>query len=61
MNFRQVIVGVGLLLASLQAQAQEIVTVPIMGSPSTEEQHQQPVNDAYRILVMSDALAGGLG
>ena len=61
MNFRQVIVGVGLLLASLQAQAQEIVTVPIMGSQSTEELTQQPVDDAYRILVIGDALAGGLG
>ena len=51
----------GLILASSLVRAQEIVNVPIMGSQSTEEVSQQPVDDAYRILVIGDALAGGLG
>jgi hypothetical protein len=34
---------------------------PLMGSQSTEEEIVQPVDDTYRILVIGDALAGGLG
>lgn len=38
-----------------------IVEVPIMGSQSTEATVQQTIDDTYRILVIGDALAGGLG
>src|SRR5882672_7644346 len=61
MLLRPVATVLGLILASSLVQAQEIVNVPIMGSQSTEEVSQQPVDDAYRILVIGDALAGGLG
>jgi uncharacterized protein len=52
-----------LLLNPAPGQGQTVVEVPIMGSQSTETevQAQQPTEDAYRILVIGDALAGGLG
>ena len=59
---RLVIASLGLLFSCSLLQAQEVVTVPIMGSQSTEAvSQQQPVDDTYRILVIGDALAGGLG
>jgi hypothetical protein len=51
----------GLVLAPLGARAQEVVEVPIMGSQSTETAVQQTIDDTYKILVIGDALAGGLG
>jgi uncharacterized protein len=51
----------GLLLVPVLGQAQTIVNVPIMGSQSTETTVQQTIDDTYRVLVIGDALAGGLG
>jgi hypothetical protein len=50
-----------LLLYPIAGQAQTIVEIPIMGSQSTETPVEQPVDNTYRILVIGDALAGGLG
>ena len=52
---------VGLLLVTSMAFAQSVVELPIMGSQSTESTIEQPIDDTYRILVIGDALAGGLG
>jgi uncharacterized protein len=51
----------GMVLVAGEARAQAIVEVPIMGSQSTETAVQQTIDDTYRILVIGDALAGGLG
>ncbi len=51
----------GVVMGSVAGQAQTIVEVPIMGSQSTEAEVQQTIDDTYRILVIGDALAGGLG
>jgi uncharacterized protein len=61
MLLRLAIASLGLLLASDLVQAQALENAPIMGSQSTEEVIAQPVDDTYRILVIGDALAGGLG
>ena len=58
---RLAIASLALLFGSSLVQAQSFESVPIMGSQSTEEVIQQPVDDTYRILVIGDALAGGLG
>lgn len=58
---RLAIASLGLFLGSAPVQAQSFENSPIMGSQSTEEDVQQPVDDTYRILVIGDALAGGLG
>ena len=50
-----------LLLCPFAGQAQTIVEIPIMGSQSAETPVEQPVDNTYRILVIGDALAGGLG
>lgn len=49
------------LLSCPLLQAQTIAEEPIMGSQSIEELIQQSADEAYRILVIGDALAGGLG
>jgi uncharacterized protein len=51
----------GLLSFPPVGGAQTIVDLPIMGSQSTETAVQQTIDDTYRILVIGDALAGGLG
>ena len=61
----------GFILASIllttSSVAQSIVTVPVMGSDATSEaaagtdSAQAPTEDGYSILVIGDALAGGLG
>jgi hypothetical protein len=61
MLLRLAIASLGLFLASTLVQAQAVETAPIMGSQSTEEVVAQPVDDTYRILVIGDALGGGLG
>ena len=61
MLLRLAIATLSLLLASTLVEAQAVETAPIMGSQSTEEVVAQPVDDTYRILVIGDALAGGLG
>jgi len=61
MLLRLAIIVLGLSLAGASAQAQSVETAPLMGSQSTEEEIVQPVDDTYRILVIGDALAGGLG
>ena len=61
MMLRLAIASLSLFLASTLVQAQAVENAPIMGSQSTEEIVQQPVDDTYRILVIGDALAGGLG
>jgi hypothetical protein len=61
MLLRLAIASLGLFLASTLVVAQAVETAPIMGSQSTEEVAAQPVDDTYRILVIGDALAGGLG
>ena len=61
MLLRLAIALLGLCLAGALARAQTVETAPIMGSQSTEEVIAQPVDDTYRILVIGDALAGGLG
>jgi hypothetical protein len=61
MFLRLAIVFLGLFFASTLVAAQTVETAPIMGSQSTEEVAAQPVDDTYRILVIGDALAGGLG
>ena len=61
MLLRLTIASLGLFLGSALGQAQSFENAPIMGSQSTEETVQQPVDDTYRILVIGDALAGGLG
>src|SRR5689334_18595999 len=61
MLLRLAIASLGLCLASTLAEAQAVETGPIMGSQSAEELAVQPVDDTYRILVIGDALAGGLG
>jgi hypothetical protein len=61
MLLRPTIAVLGLFLCSSILQAQSFQNVPIMGSQSTEEVNPQPVDDTYRILVIGDALAGGLG
>jgi uncharacterized protein len=61
MLLRLTIASLGLFLGSVLVQAQSFENAPIMGSQSTEEVIQQPVDDTYRILVIGDALAGGLG
>src|SRR6185436_5821235 len=58
---RLVIASFGLVLSCTVLQAQSLESVPIMGSQSTEEVVHEPVDDTYRILVIGDALAGGLG
>ena len=58
---RLAIASLGLFLSSALVQAQSTETPPLMGSQSTEEVVQQPVDDTYRILVIGDTLAGGLG
>lgn len=50
-----------LVWSSALAHAQTTINVPIMGSQSTEATVQQAIDDTYRILVIGDALAGGLG
>jgi uncharacterized protein len=55
-----ILVG-SLFLGLSLGQAQSIVTVPTMGSQADDDTTQQPADDAYRILVIGDALAGGLG
>src|SRR3990170_3917045 len=61
MMLRLAIASLSLFLASTLVQAQAVENAQIMGSQSTEEIVQQPVDDTYRILVIGDALAGGLG
>ena len=61
MLLRLSIASLSLIFGSALVQAQSIENAPIMGSQSTEEVIQQPVDDTYRILVIGDALAGGLG
>lgn len=61
MLLRLAIASLGLFLASTLVEAQAVETAPIMGSQSTEEVVAQPVDDTYRILVIGDALGGGLG
>jgi len=61
MLLRLAIAFLGLFLASTLVEAQAVETAPIMGSQSTEEVVAQPVDDTYRILVIGDALGGGLG
>jgi hypothetical protein len=61
MLLRLTIASLSLFLGSALVQAQSFENAPIMGSQSTEEVIQQPVDDTYRILVIGDALAGGLG
>ena len=61
MLLRLTIASLSLIFGSALVQAQSIENAPIMGSQSTEEVIQQPVDDTYRILVIGDALAGGLG
>jgi uncharacterized protein len=61
MLLRLVVASLGLFFASTLVQAQSAENAPIMGSQSTEEVIQKPVDDTYRILVIGDALAGGLG
>ena len=61
MLLRLAIASLGLFLASTLVEAQAVETAPIMGSQSSEEVVAQPVDDTYRILVIGDALAGGLG
>ena len=61
MLLRLAIASLGLFLASTLVEAQAVENAPIMGSQSTEEVIAQPVDDTYRILVIGDALAGGLG
>ena len=58
---RLIIASLGLLFSCTFLQAQSLENAPIMGSQSTEEASPQPVDDTYRILVIGDALAGGLG
>jgi hypothetical protein len=58
---RLVIASLGLILSCTVLQAQSFENVPIMGSQSSEEVIQEPVDDTYRILVIGDALAGGVG
>ncbi len=55
------IIVFALLLCCSQVQAQENAEQPIMGSQSIEELIQQTVEDTHRVLVIGDALAGGLG
>ncbi len=61
MLLRLAISSLGLFLASTLVEAQAVENAPIMGSQSTEEVVAQPVDDTYRILVIGDALGGGLG
>jgi hypothetical protein len=61
MLLRLAIASLGLCLASTLLHAQAVENAPIMGSQSTEEVVAQPVDDTYRILVIGDALGGGLG
>jgi hypothetical protein len=61
MLLRLVIASLGLIFSGSLVQAQSFENAPIMGSQSTEEVIQQPVDDTYRILIIGDALAGGLG
>jgi hypothetical protein len=61
MLLRLVIASLGFLFGCYLVQAQSLENMPIMGSQSTEEASPQPVDDTYRILVIGDALAGGLG
>ena len=61
MLLRLAIASLVLLSGGSLLQAQSFENGPIMGSQSTEEVSQQPVDDTYRILVIGDALAGGLG
>ncbi len=61
MLLRLAIASLGLFFASTLVEAQAVETAPIMGSQSTEEVVAQPVDDTYRILVIGDALGGGLG
>jgi hypothetical protein len=58
---RLITASLGLFLSCTFLQAQSFENAPIMGSQSTEQVIQQPVDDTYRILVIGDALAGGLG
>jgi hypothetical protein len=60
MLLRIAIALLGLCLASTLVEAQAVETAPIMGSQSTEEVVAQPADDTYRILVIGDALGGGL-
>lgn len=61
MLLRLAIAALGLTFGSSLLQAQALENAPIMGSQSAEEVTVQPVDDTYRILVIGDALAGGLG
>ncbi len=61
MLLRLAIASLGLFLSSTLVQGQAFENAPIMGSQATEEVAQQPVDDTYRILVIGDTLAGGLG
>ncbi len=61
MLLRFAIASLGLLFSSAMVQGQAFENAPIMGSQATEEVAQQPVDDTYRILVIGDTLAGGLG
>ena len=61
MLFRLAIASLGMVLASTLGEAQTVENAPIMGSQSAEEVAVQPVDDTYRILVIGDALGGGLG
>ena len=61
MLLRLAIASLALCLCATLLQAQAVENVPIMGSQSTEEAITEPVDDTYRILVIGDALAGGLG
>lgn len=61
MLLRLAIASLSLCLAGTSLQAQAVETAPLMGSQSTEEVVAQPVDDTYRILVIGDALGGGLG
>ncbi len=61
MLLRLAIASLGLCLASTLLQAQAVENAPIMGSQSVDEMVAQLVDDTYRILVIGDALGGGLG
>jgi uncharacterized protein len=61
MKFFAFIVAASLM--AVPAMAQSIVTVPVMGSEASDgtDTPLAPTEDTYSILVIGDALAGGLG
>ena len=59
------LIGLFLLAGVLAASAQSKIDLPVMGSAAEQGQADgsiiQGVEDTYRVLVIGDALAGGLG